>query len=400
MHRRRYLRAVGLAGLTGLAGCNSVPFTGGGGPERGQYGTERPVAGLATDATTAYVALRPQAGQTRLAGVGLADAERQWVRELAASGDAFRMWRRGDRLLALNGRTLIVTEAGFSTQTWRRSGATEPIVVDTTAYLRTVRAGRTYVEALGLATGEAAWSIELETRGPIPATQAPRAAAGDRLFLTDVDAPIRARSRADGSRLWQTTESFGVPIAASDRAAFAVRPTDGGAELHRVALGDGRTALLDQTGAMELRPTVLGGVLLVIEGHDGRTDLVGRAGDSGVEQWRRRNVTVAPSWLGPDASFIVDADGELVELATDLGVERWTRPLPDLDAIQLAWSDSVVALATPGRLRCFSRDDGSKIWARSVPEAAPDSPTQILGATGEVVVHAVNDTVRIFDAAR
>lgn len=399
MRRRRYLGLAGGAGLTWLTGCANLPLVDDDSPPlRGIHERERAIAGLAVGSDGAYIAEVPTAGETQLIGLSLEGAETRWERSLLASGRDFEMWRRGEHLLAMNGQTLIVTEAGFSEQTWRRNGATRPVVTEDRVFLRSVR-DVPYVEALRLATGEIVWSVQIGGDLPIPPTQAPRAIAGDRVVISDTDRPLRARARSDGSLLWETDTSYMIPVRATETAIFALsRPRTGEVSVHRVSPADGAStssATFDFRRLRLLRAD--GGLLGLVQTEDTRT-LVGLDQTRLEERWRIEHLRTDPGWARSDAMFGLDDSDRVLEIDPRTGEPRWAVALDASTIHDIAVTESVIGVATPGSLLCFSREDGTQRWAASVPEAAAEDPSPAITATPQAFVHAAGSSVRIYSA--
>lgn len=396
VRRRRYLQLAAGGGLSSLAGCGSLPFFGEGGPLRGRLQRDRPVAAVAAGPDGGYAVDVPDAGETALVGVALSNATKRWERDLLASGRQFRMWRRGDRLLAMNGRTLIVTEAGFSSETWRRTGATEPVIDDGVAYLRTVRGGRTFAEALRIETGSPEWSVQLESPELVPATQAPRALTPELVILSDVRRPLRARTIAEGEPRWETDQLFELAIAATEDSIYAVAPGDGSRTLHRVDPADGRTTPLTSMEASRVVPQATETALIVRREGGERPVIVGRDPGSGSERWRLRDARTQRDWLRPDGLLATQPEATLTELDPQSGTRRWTSTEETAPVQDIAWTADLVAVARAGRLICRDRRDGRVRWRVSVSEAAPDAQAPAVAATTDAVVHAVGDTVRVY----
>lgn len=397
VRRRRYLQLAVGGGLSTLAGCGAVPFFGEEGPLRGQLQRERPVAAVAAGPDGGYAVDVPDAGETALVGISLSNATKQWERDLLASGRQFRMWRRGDRLLAMNGRTLIVTEAGFSSESWRRTGATEPVIDDGVAYLRTVRGGRTFAEALRVETGSPEWSVQLESPELVPATQAPRALTSGHVILSDVRRPLRARTISEGEPRWETDQIFEIPIAATEESIYAVAPGDGTRTLHRVDPMDGRTTPLASMDASLVVPHTTEGALIVRQAGGKGPVLVGRDPASGSERWRLQDAHTQRDWLRPDGLLATLTEARLTELDPRSGSRRWTSTDETAPVQDIAWTADVVAVARAGRLVCRDRSDGQVRWRVSVPQAEPDAQAPAVAASSDAVLHAVGDTVRVYE---
>lgn len=399
MRRRRYLGIAGLSAATGLSGCANLPLLGADSPPlRGIHERERPIAGLAAGPDGAYVAEMPTAGETQLIGLSLETAEIRWERALLASGRDFEMWRQGEQLLAMNGQTLVVTEAGFSEQTWRRNGATRPVVTEDTVFLRSVR-DVPYVEALRLATGGIVWSVQIGGDLPIPPTQAPRAIAGDRIVISDTDRPLRARDRSDGSLLWKTDATYLIPVTATDAAIYALsRPQTGQVAVHRLSPADGAAKSKATFDFRRLRLVVAGDELLGLVRTERTRSLLGLEQTTLEERWRLENLQTHSDWATTDAIFGTDDSERLLEIDPTTGDPRWMAPLDTSPIHDLAVTESVIGVATPGSLQCFSREDGTPQWQDSVSEADPEDPSPVVTATPAAFVHAAGSSVRVYSA--
>lgn len=397
MRRRRYLRTAGAAGVAGVAGCSGLPFGfGSDSPLRGVHERDRPVVSLAAGPDGVYAADVPAGGETRLVGLSLGSVETRWERRLLTNGSALEMWRVGDRLLAMNGDTVIVTEAGFSTETWRRSGATVPVVADGTAFLRSVRAV-TYIEGLDLASGGIEWSIELEGRPGVPPTRAPRAIAGDRIVISDTRRPLRTRARSDGSSLWETETTFEVPVAATTNGIYAIeRPSSDQAVVHRLQPADGASTHTVNVAGRRLNVEATRETVVIFSQGEDPGVIIGLDPETLAERWRIEEVRTRAEWLGPETVLVVDSEEGVVELDPRSGERRWSSTLEQTTAPALAWTDAVVAIATPGSIECRARDDGQRRWQFSVPEPRANAPPVSVTTTPGVIGHAVAQTVRVF----
>jgi outer membrane protein assembly factor BamB len=385
-----------VGGLSGLAGCGGLPFLGETGPLRGRLQRDRPIAAVAAGPDGGYAVDVPDAGETTLVGIGLDDAATRWERELLASGRQFRMWRRGDLLLAMNGRTLIVTEAGFVADSWRRTGATEPVIADGIAYLRTVRGGRTFAEALELETGAPAWSVQLESPELVPATQAPRAVTEELVILSDVRRPLRARTIPAGEPRWETDRAFELAIATAGDYVYATAPADGARALHRVSAADGQSTRIDTSSADRVVPVTVDDSLIVRHEGGNATALVGRDPRTASERWRLADALTHRDWLRSDALLARLPGSRLTELDPRTGSRRWTTGEVTAPIVDLAWTTELVAVARRGTLRCRDRSDGEVRWQVSVPQAQSEAQLPTVSATDDAVIHAVGDTVRVY----
>lgn len=400
MRRRRYLGIAGVTAATGLSGCPTLPLLDDDSPPlRGIHERERPLAGVAAGPGGAYAAEVPTAGETQLVGLSLETVELRWERALLASGRDFQMWRQGDHLLAMNGQTLIVTEAGFSEQTWRRQGATRPVVTEETVFLRSVR-DVPYVEALRLASGGIVWSVQIGSAElPIPPTQAPRAIAGDRVVISDTDRPLRARSRSDGSLLWETDSTYQIPVAATDTAIYALSKSQSDqVTVRRLSPEDGAPTSEASVDYPRLRLVVTGDALLGLVQAEGTRHLLGLDQSTLEERWRRENIQTHPNWASADAIFGIADSDQLVEIDPTTGDPRWTASLDTSPIHDLGVTASVVGVVTNGSVQCFSREDGTRRWQDSVSEADPENPSPALIATPEAFVHTAGSSVRIYSA--
>lgn len=397
MRRRRYLRAAGAAGAIGLAGCSALPFDfGSGSPLRGLHERARPVVSLAAGPDGVYAADVPASGETLLVGLSLRSVDTRWERRLLTDGSALEMWRDGDRLLAMNGDSLIVTEAGFSTETWRRGGATVPIVTDDTAFLRSVR-DVTYIEGLDLASGSIEWSVELDGTTSIPSTRAPRALAGDRLVTSDTRQPLRTRATSDGTVLWETETTFGVRVAATEDAIYGIEdPRSSHSVVHRVDPGDGASTETWAGPPRRLNLAVTTESVVVFSAGDEPGLLAGLDPETLAERWRVEGIHTWPEWLGPETVLALDADEGVVELDPSTGDRLWSRPLEHASVPVVAWTDTIVAIATASAIECRTRADGQRRWQFSVPESDTDSPVSITTTPG-TIGYASGETVRVFE---
>lgn len=397
MRRRRYLRVAGAAGVTGVAGCSGLPFgPGADSPLRGSHERDRPVVSLAAGPDGVYAADVPDGGETLLVGLSLGSVKTRWERRLLTNGSDLAMWRVGDRLMAMNGDTVIVTEAGFSKETWRRSGATVPVVADGTAFLRSVRAV-TYIEGLDLDSGGIEWSIEIDGRPGVPPTRAPRAIAGDRIVISDTRRPLRTRARSDGSSLWETETNFEIPVAGTPEGIYAIeRLTADQAVLHRLQPADGSSTHTYDVAAERLNVEVSRETVVVFSKGTEPGVIMGLDPETLAERWRVEGVHTRTDWIGPETILAVDSEEEVVELDPGTGDRRWSSTLDQETVPALAWTDAVVAIATPDSIECRDRQDGEQRWQFSVPEPDSDAPPVSLTTTPGVIGHAVGQTVRVF----
>jgi outer membrane protein assembly factor BamB len=390
---------MGLAGVTGFTGCADLPLLGDTSPPlRGVHERQRAIAGLAVGPDGAYVAEMPTGGETQLIGLSLETADTRWERSLLASGKEFEMWRRGEHLLAMNGQTLIVTEAGFSEQTWRRHGATSPVVTEDTVFLRSVR-DVPYVEALRLATGGIVWSVQIGGDLPIPPTRAPRAIAGERIVISDTDRPLRARDRSDGSLLWKTETPYMIPVQATETAIYALSSAQRSeVTVHRVAPRDGASESRSTFDFRRLRLVLTEEHLIGLVQTEDTHRVVGMDQTSLEERWRVENLQTSPDWTTSAALFGKDDSDRLLEIDPITGEPRWIVALETSTIHDLAVTDSLIGVATPGSVRCFARQDGTHRWTASVSEADAEEPTPAITATQGVFVHASGPSVRVFSA--
>lgn len=395
MDRRRYLRTIG-AGATALtAGCPAV--LGGASDDRWQYRHPTPVAELAVGAAGVYVAGVTEATTTGVAGVGLAGGDQRWHRDLTVSGSQLGLRWLDDHLFIQNGRTLIVTAAAFTDASWRRQGATPPVVVGDTAYLRTVAADATWLEAVSVASGTTTWRIDISDNDQIPETQYPHASAGRHLAVTDRRFPLAARSLEDGSVVWRTDHPTGSLVAATDDTFYVGAEGVDGATVAAYDSATGERTTVTETEAPTAVPAVAGDIL--------RIRVTGGAADAtavydaatGELRWLADGYRGPAGWTTADTVYALDGQDRLVAVDAVDGKQRWRVTLPSTERFPRLFetADSLV-VAAGDTLQALAREDGTRRWRRRV-DVAPGARYP-LAAGGETVVYATDRTVHAVDA--
>ncbi|MFB6104528.1 MAG: PQQ-binding-like beta-propeller repeat protein [Halobacteriaceae archaeon] len=395
MNRRRYLQAIG-GGATALtAGCQAVFGTGS--DDRWQYRHQSPVADLAVGPDGVYVAGVPAETTTGLAGVGLAGGDERWHRDLTVSGSQLAMRWRAGHLLVQNGRTLIVTAASFTDRSWRRQGATPPVLADGTAYLRTVAAGTTWLEAIDLASGATTWRVDVSNGDRIPETQYPHARAGDVLAVTDRRFPLTGRSLTDGSVTWRTDHPTGSLVAATGDTFFVGME---GVQQATITAYDGATGerhTITETDAPTAVPAVVDDVLRVRVTGGATTTTIVYDADTRQRRWVAEGHRGPATWTTPTTVYAIDDTDRLVAFDAGDGTLRWRTSLPAFDRLpRIRMTDTNVVVDAGGTLQALAREDGHRRWRRRLPTEPRTRYPLAVGT--DTVVYATERTVHAVDA--
>jgi len=224
---------------------------------------------------------------------------------------------------------------------------------------------------------QSVWSVSLAS------IEQPHLVAGPtNFFVVSKNAPLTARSLADGHEVWTSPLRSDLPPAASEDLVFVLQDD----VLHALEQSNGQERWAVRTGPLAIGP-VRRTEWVFIAASDGT--IAGLRALDGYRVWEQKlgSPASAPPAIDGNRLFAPLADGRLVSMMISTeGRVLWTSTLASAGTEPMAADGRIFLGSAEGLLYSISQEDGQRIW-----------PTHAL-IRAKVSGHPLVDKTRVFIA--